>query len=223
MIIMQNTRVIFSEEQERLRHEVLAMSTLVDENLGKALSALRNSDAELAKEVKAGDAAVNNMQLKIEDEAAVLIATQQPVAADLRELVTIFKLTGNLERAGDHAVHLARTVIKLSGKASFRVMGRLEKMAETGREMIRAAVAAFLTRDADAARRTAALDDIIDGEHKTLIAEVLALMKRRPELQKKALRIIQTSADLERLGDHITNICEAIVYMTESRHEELNE
>jgi phosphate transport system protein len=199
------------------------MSTLVDENLGKALSALRNSDADLAKEVKAADAAINGMQLKIEDEAAVLIATQQPVATDLRELVTIFKLTVNLERAGDHAVHLAKTVIKLSGKASFRAMERLEKMAETGQEMIRAALAAFLARDAEAARKAAALDDTIDGEHKCLMKEVLLLMKKRPDLLKKALRIIQTSADLERLGDHITNICEAVVYMTESRHEELNE
>jgi phosphate transport system protein len=220
---MENIRVIFSEEQDRLRHEILAMSTLVDENLGKALAALRNSDTDLAREVKAADAAINSMQLKIEDEAAVLIATQQPVATDLRELVTIFKLTVNLERAGDHAVHLARTVIKLSGKASFRAMEHLEKMAETGQEMIRAAVAAFLAKDAGAARKAAALDDRIDGEHKTLLAEMLKLMKKRPELLKKSIRIIQTSADLERLGDHITNICEAIVYMIESRHEELNE
>jgi phosphate transport system protein len=220
---MKNTRVIFSEEQERLRHEILAMATLVDENLGKALSALRNSDAELARQVKEGDAVINDMQLKIEDEAAVLIATQQPVATDLREMVTILKLTVNLERAGDHAVHLAKTVIKLSGKASFRALGHLEKMAETGQEMIRAAVAAFLTKDSGAARQAATLDDVIDEEHKTLIQEVLILMKKRPELLKKALRIIQTSADLERLGDHMTNICEAIVYMTECRHEELNE
>jgi phosphate transport system protein len=219
---MKNTRVIFSEEQERLRRELLAMATLVDENLGRALTALRNSDQELAGKVKDNDAAINNMQLKIEDEAAVLIATQQPVATDLRELVTILKFTVNLERAGDHAVHLAKTVIKLSGKASFRAMEHLETMAETGQEMIRAAIAAFLARDAGAARQAAALDDGIDREHKILIQEVLMLMKKRPELLKKALRIIQTSADLERLGDHITNICEAVVYMIESRHEELN-
>ncbi|MDR1239800.1 MAG: phosphate signaling complex protein PhoU [Treponema sp.] len=220
---MQNTRVFFSEEQDRLRHEILTMATLVEENLGKALTALRNSDAELAREVKAADAEINGRQLKIEDAAAVLIATQQPVAADLRELVTILKLTANLERVGDHAVHLARTVIKLSGKASFRAMEHLEKMAETGQEMIRAAIAAFLDKDAEAARRTAALDDVIDGEHKSLIKAGLLMMKKHPELLKKALRIIQTSSDLERMGDHITNICEAIVYMTESKHEELNE
>jgi phosphate transport system protein len=220
---MKNTRIIFSEEQDRIRHAILAMSTLVDENLGKALAALRNSDADLAREVKAGDAAINEMQLKIEDDAAMLIATQQPVATDLRELVTLFKLTINLERAGDYAVHLAKTVIKLSGKASFRSMEHLEKMAETGQMMIRAAVAAFLAKDPKAARQAAALDDVIDNQHKSLLEEMLKLMKKQPELLKKSIRIIQTSAALERLGDHITNICEAVVYMTESRHEELNE
>jgi phosphate transport system protein len=102
-------------------------------------------------------------------------------------------------------------------------MAHLEKMAETGQEMIRAAIAAFLNRDADAARKAAALDDRIDGEHKMLSAEVLQLMKKKPELLKKAQRILNTSGFLERLGDHITNICEAVVYMTESKHEELNE
>jgi phosphate transport system protein len=199
------------------------MAARVEEDLGKALSALRNNDAELAKEVRAGDAVVNAMQLKIEDEAAIVIATQQPVARDLRELVTIFKLTGNIERIGDHAVHLAKAAIKLSGEASFRPLEHIERMAETGKEMLRAAIGAFLSQDAEEARKAAALDDKIDAEHKTLTEEVLSLMKEHPELAKKAVRILNTSSHLERLGDHITNICEAIIYMTEGRHEELNQ
>jgi len=218
-----NTRMALLEEMNRLRHDILAMATRVEEDLGKALSALRSGDEELAREVKAGDAVVNALQLKIEDEAAIVLATQQPVARDLRELVTIFKLTGNLERAGDHAVHLAKTALKLSGEPPFRAMERLERMAEIGQEMIRAAVSAFLAQDAEAARGVAALDDGIDAEHKELIEEVLLLMKEHPKLVKKAYRLIRTSNHLERLGDHITNICEGIIYMVEGRHEELNE
>jgi phosphate transport system protein len=199
------------------------MATRVEEDLGKALAALRNGDTELAKEVKADDAVVNAMQLKIEDEAAIVIATQQPVARDLRELVTIFKLTGNLERVGDHTVHLAKAALKLSGDALFQPMERLERMAETGRAMIRAAVSAYLAQDAEAARTAAALDDAIDAEHKALTEEVLGLMKEHPGLVKKAVRLLNTSGCLERMGDHITNICEAVIYMTEGRHEELNE
>ena len=218
-----NTRILFLDALNRLRHDILAMAARVEEDLGKACTALRNNDAELIQEVKAGDAVVNAMQLTIEDETATLIATQQPVARDLRELVTIFKISSNLERMGDHTVHLAKAASKLAGGPSFRSLEHLETMAETGREMIRAAISAYLDQDVDAARRAAALDDKIDGEHKALTEETLALMKEKPELIKNAVRILNTSSFLERLGDHVTNICESIIYMVESKHEELNE
>jgi phosphate transport system protein len=218
-----NTRLFFLEELNRLRHDVLAMGTRVEEDLGKAITALRSNDLDLAREVAADDAVVNAMQLKIEDETAMVIATQQPVARDLREMVTILKLTGNLERIGDHAVHLAKAVIKLSDELPFRPSERLEKMAETGREMIRDSISAYLNQDAEGARRAAALDDRIDEEHRALTEEVLSLMKEHPEFIKKASRLLHTSNQLERLGDHITNICECIIYMVDGKHQELNQ
>ncbi|MDR3160837.1 MAG: phosphate signaling complex protein PhoU [Spirochaetaceae bacterium] len=218
-----NTRIVFLEELTRLRHDILIMASRVEEDLGKALAALRTADPELAREVKADDAVINAMQLKIEDQAAILIATQQPVARDLREMVTIFKITGNLERLGDYAVHTAKAAIKFAGDPPFRSLERLERMGETGKEMLRAAIDAYLGQDGQAARAAAALDDRIDGEHKALTEETLELMKEHPELIKKAVRLLNTSGFLERLGDHVTNICEAIIYMIESKHEELNE
>jgi phosphate transport system protein len=217
------TRIQFMEELSRLDHDILAMGTRVEEDLRKSLQALKNDDVELAKEVKADDELVNALQLKIEDQAAVLIATQAPVARDLRELVTVFKVTDNLERAGDHAVHLAKTVVKLSGEPAFRQVGRLERMAEIGCEMVRGAVQAYLNHDAAEARRVASLDDGIDHEHKALVDEALGVMKEHPEQIERASRLIKTSGFLERLGDHMTNICEAVVYMEEGRHIELNE
>jgi phosphate transport system protein len=219
------SRKFFSEELNRLRHDILAMATKVEENLGKALSALRTSNADLAKEVRADDSEVDALQLKIEDDAAIIIATQQPVARDLRELVTIFKLTSNIERVGDHAVHLARAAKKLAkkGDSPFRAQEHLEKMAELGQVMLRAAISAFMAQDAQAARDAAAMDNMIDAEHKALTEEILKLMKKNPDLLKAALQILHTSNQLERLGDHITNICEATIYMIEGKHEELNE
>ncbi|MDR2953407.1 MAG: hypothetical protein LBU82_09230, partial [Treponema sp.] len=129
---MMNTRIMFLEELNRMRHDILSMATKVEENLAKAITALRTSNAEMAKEVRAEDAVVDALQLKIEDEAAIVIATQQPVARDLRELVTIFKLTGNIERIGDHAVHLAKIVIRLSKQeeSPAGAQEHLERMAE---------------------------------------------------------------------------------------------
>lgn len=217
------TRIQFAEELARLNHDILAMGTKVEEDLRKALLALRNEDLALAREVKADDELVNALQLKIEDQAAILIATQQPVARDLRELVTVFKVTDNLERAGDHAVHLAKMVIKLAGEPAFRQASRLESMAETGCEMLRGATLAYLNHDPAEARRVAALDDGVDHEYKALVDEVLSLMREKPDQVERAERLMKTAGFLERLGDHITNICEAVVFMEEGRHVELNE
>ncbi|MDR2942878.1 MAG: phosphate signaling complex protein PhoU [Treponema sp.] len=220
-----STRNIFSEELSRLRHDILSMAARVEGNLGKALSALRTRNAELASEVRADDSAVDALQLQIEDDAAIVIATQQPVARDLRELVSVFKLTSNIERVGDHAVHLARAAKKLAKAkdTSFHAQEHLEKMAETGQIMLRAAISAFMAKDAQAARLAAAMDLKIDAEHKILTEDILKVMKKNSALVKEALQILHTSNQLERLGDHITNICEAVIYMIEGRHEGLNE
>jgi phosphate transport system protein len=220
-----NKRFLFSEKLKHLRHDILTMATRVEGNLGKALTALRTSNKELAKEVRADDVEVDALQLKIEDDASILIATQQPVARDLRELIAIFKLTGSIERIGDHAVHLAKAAQKLAkrGESPFRAQEYLERMTGIGLEMFRAAISAFLQQDADAARKVAAMDCKIAAEHRSRTEDVLKLMKKHPDLVKGAFQILRTSNQLERLGDHITNICEAIVYMVEGKREELNE
>jgi len=219
------SRKYFSNELNRLRQDILEMAVRVEENLGKALTALRTRNPELAKEVRADDEAVDALQLRIEDDAAIIIATQQPVARDLREMVTIFKLTSSIERVGDHAVHLSKAAKKLAkkGDSPFMAQECLEVMAQTGKTMIRAAISAYLSHDAQAAREVAAMDNKIDEEHKALAEDILKLMKKNPNLVKSALQILQTSNQLERLGDHITNICEAVIYMVEGKHEELNE
>jgi phosphate transport system protein len=201
------------------------MATIVEENLGKALTALKTYNKELAKETRAKDVEVNALQIKIEDDAAILIATQQPVARDLRELVIIFKITTNLERIGDHAEHLAIAAQKLakSGDSPFRAQEYLERMAKTGQKILRASISAYLQQDAKAARAAAAMDCKIDADHKALIEDVLKLMKKHPNLVKGAFQILRTSNQLERLGDHVTNICEAVVYMVEGKREALNE
>jgi phosphate transport system protein len=217
------TRIHFLEELSRLNHDVLAMGTHVEENLRKAAEALKTQNVELAREVKAQDELVNALQLKIEDQAAVLIATQQPVARDLRELVTVFKITDNLERAGDHAVHLAKAAIKLAGEPPFRQVDRLCRMADIECAMVRGAVDAYLNQDAEAAKLVAAEDDKVDAEHKQVFNEVLELMREQPDQVERATKLLTTSSFLERLGDHMTNICEAVVFMVEGSHVELND
>jgi phosphate transport system protein len=216
-------RTHFSQEREKIDRDLLAMGTRVEEQLGKALRAMRDLDIDLAREVKADDEAVDGLQIAIEDQVTVMIATQAPVAMDVRELVAALKLADNLERAGDYAVHLAKAVKKFALEPKFRQVERLERMAQAGAVMVRGVVDAFLAKDAEAARRVAAMDDAIDHEHKALVDEVLILMREQPEQAERAAKLLTTSGFLERLGDHATNASEAIVYMVEGRHVDLNE
>ena len=217
------TRIQFNEEMNRLHHDILAMGTRVEEDLRKALEALKTGDLSLVVEVKASDEVVNAMQMKIEDQTAKLIATQQPVARDLRELVTVFKLTDNLERIGDHAVHLAKAAKRLAKDPYPRPLDRLQKMASIGSSMIQDVVTAYLNHDDELARKTAARDDEIDAEHKAFVGEVLAYLMENPDKAQQATRLIATSSFIERLGDHVTNLCEAVVFMTSGVHVELND
>jgi len=216
------TRSLLEEELSKIRRELTLMTAQVEENLGKSITILKTGRNELADEVKEGSKIVDDFQLKIEDIALVFIATQQPVARDLRELITIFKITSCLERIDDYGKHLTKAAVKLSSRPAFRSMERIERMAETGQEMIKAAFTAYLMQDSDMARHAAYLDDRIDAEHKALTEEVLAFMKEKPSLVKAASRLLRLSGYMERLGDHITNICEGIIYMNEGKHEELN-
>jgi len=217
------SRVHFEEEKRLVNDDILQMGIRVEEDLRKALEAFRTQNRALAQEVKANDPVINEFQLKIEDRCARLLATQQPVAQDLRVLVASIKIADELERVGDHAVHLAKAAIKLEKEPYIKPLGFIERNAEQGAKMIRAAVDAFLTLDAQKARDTAAMDDLIDKNHKALVSELLDYLREHPGKAQQGTKIIQTSGFLERLGDHTTNICEAVIYCVEGRHVELNE
>ena len=216
------TRGMLSEEMNHVRRELELMAATVENDLGKALAVLRSGNRELAAEVRENGKTVDAFRLKIEDMVLVLIATQQPKAGDLRELITVFKFASNLERIGDYGIHLVKAAVKLSDRPSFRCGKRIENMAETGQKMLKETFSAFLARDTALARSVASMDQIIDNEHKAMTEEVLTLMKDNPKLIKAAARLLKLSGSMERLGDHITNICEGIIYMIEGRHEELN-
>jgi len=198
------------------------MASRVVEDLGKAMVVLRLGDKQLAQEVRESGKTVDTVQLKIEDMILALIATQQPVARDLRELITVFKITSNLERIGDYGIHLVKAALRLADFPPFRSTGHIERMVETAQEMLKLAFSAYLAQDSDAARRAAALDEKIDAEHKVLTDEMLAFIKEQPQLVKAAVRLLRLSGNMERLGDHITNLCEGIIYMIEGSHEGLN-
>jgi phosphate transport system protein len=220
---MSTSRAAFEEDLSSIHRDVLTMGARVEEDLRKAVTALRTGEKELAYFVKEDDAFVNSMQIRIEDSVVMAIATQQPVGKDLRELVAVLRISPILERIGDHAVHLAKTALKLKATDWPAQVEDLARMGETGALMIREAVAAFLERDVEKARACAIRDDEIDERYHRVVAESLAAMKSDTANVEAAARLVKTAASLERLGDHVTNLCELTIYLVEGVHEELNE
>jgi phosphate transport system protein len=192
------------------------------ESLDRALHAFLSQDAVLAKEVKAQDSDIDALQIQIEDLAGISLATQQPVARDLRYLVAAIKIAGEYERAADYAAHLAKATKHFVGEPRFKQVEHLEIMARTCSRMLLMTAEAYRLRSADIAREAAALDDIVDREHKLVLAGMLAFMVEHPEKAEKAERLLLTSRYLERLGDHMTNACEDIVFMASGERMELN-
>jgi phosphate transport system protein len=218
-----NERSKLTEDIGKLDALLAQMAVKAGEALHKALLALQAQDLDLAKSVKAGDSEIDALQVEIEDLAAVTLATQQPVASDLRILVAAFKVASDFERAADYAVHLAKATKKFMGEPKSRQLERLALMAEIGGRMMAKTSEAFMRRSPEMAGEAALLDDLIDKEHKATILESIELMRLRPEDAEKAAKLITTSGYLERLGDHMTNACEAVVFMTTGTRVDLNE
>lgn len=213
----------YGQNIARINELVLMMASGVEDAVRKASHAMKTQDLDLAKSVKAGDDSIDALQKTIEDIVVETIATQQPVASDLRQLMSATKLAQDFERSGDYAVHLAKATKFFVNEPSWRQFEALEYMAETGCTMLRQTAKAYVSRDAALARQTASLDDGIDHTHKTVLREMLLFLRDHPGQAEQAAKIITVSGYLERLGDHMTNACEAIVFMVEGVHTELNE
>jgi len=215
-------RTRLTEYLAEIDEAIRLIAVKAEEALLKATLAIENQDMALVKEVKRGDADIDRLQVEIEDIVAAALATQQPVALDLRILIAASKVAADYERAADHAVHLAKATGKFAGEPRSRMIERLARMAEVGGKMMKGTAAAFCGRSVEQALSAAAMDDIVDGEHKAIVTEVLAMMRERPEEAERAAKLLTTSGYLERLGDHMTNACEDIVFMVNGTRVELN-
>jgi len=215
-------RYHYQEELNALYQQILKLGAMVEEALNKAIIALSVHDTELAAAVVQGDDAIDALAIAIEDEATRIIAMEQPVATDLRELITTTKLAGGLERIGDHARHIARRVPVIPHEIIAPALESIKTMAEIGIGMVRDSLTAFVDQDADLAREVAERDDRIDAVHKTVYEQLIAMMKDNPDLIGHGVNLMFLNRFLERLGDHVTNMCEWVVFAKTGDHVELN-
>jgi len=211
----------FMKEIESIHQDVLRMAVLVEENILKALKALKDQDSKLAKEVISSDVKVNELELAITDRCVLVIATEQPVAGDLRKIVACMKAVSDIERIGDYAVHAAKRARELSDEKYIKPLIDVPKMLTLGGEMLRDAINSLINSDAALARTTAKRDEDMDSLNKQVYRELLALMLEEKDNIKQATKLLFLSRFLERMGDHAVNICSWAIYAVEGGHEDL--
>lgn len=212
----------FQEELHEMYQEVLQMGTLVEEALQKALTAIANHDAALGDSVKEGDREIDNLQFAIDRRCTEMIATEQPVATDLREILVAMKIASDLERIGDHARHLVRVMQTFNDEIFRDTIPQFREMTEKGIEMVHDSITAYVNHDAALAREVARRDDEIDRLHRVLYKDLVNRISTNPDRVESGTALIFLNRFLERLGDHVTNMCEWIVYAKTGEHVELN-
>jgi phosphate transport system protein len=215
-------RDALDREEDLLRDAVLRMGSLVEAAIRQASRALVAHDAALALDVIKGDAIINEAQRGVSRLIAVTIATQQPVARDLRYLLTLDHVTYELERMGDHAASVAKAVIKLAPEPPLQRYVHLPEMAERAAVLIHGVLRALVESDVAKAREVAAEDDEIDLLYHATFDDVVELMRQDPANVERGARIIIASHYLERIGDRATNIAEDVVYLVTGDVEDLN-
>ena len=211
----------FTKELESIHQDVLRMAVQVEENILKARKALIDQDSKLAKEVISGDERVNELELAITDRCVLFIATEQPVASDLRRVVACLKAVSDIERIGDYAVHAAKRAKELSDEKYIKPLIDIPKMLVLGGEMLRGAVNSLVNADQILARTTAQRDEEMDNLNKQVYRELLTLMLEEKDNIKQATKLLFLSRFLERMGDHAVNICSWTLYAVNGAHEDL--
>ena len=214
-------RTAFHKNLREIQDEILVMGSMVGKALLRSVEALKSRDISLAQHVIDDDQRVNRKRFEIEERCIELIATQQPMATDLRTITAILNIITEIERIGDYAVGIARIVILIGGEPPLKPLVDIPLMAEKTVDMLSRCLDAFINRDAESAKKIAKEDDLIDNLYDQVFRELLIIMAEDPKTITRATRLIWTAHNLERAADRVTNICERVVFIVTGKMEEI--
>lgn len=214
-------RIEYERELTALREGVVAMSSMVDKAIARSIDAVKQQDVALARNVYDSDEKINAFRWKLEDAALTIIATQAPMASDLRWIAACLHIVTDLERMADHAAGNAKIVLDTADEPLLKPLVDLPRMAEIARSMLADSISAFIQKDAAAARSIAKRDDEVDNLYDQVYRELLTFMMSDPRTINRATHLLWACHNIERIADRTTNICEQVVYAVEGRIEDL--
>ncbi|NBJ14740.1 MAG: phosphate signaling complex protein PhoU [Dehalobacter sp. 4CP] len=204
----------FDADLLSIEQNLLKLGSLAEDAIGNSIWALQKQDDALALQVIEGDDVLDSLTQEINEQALRIIARYQPVALDLRTISSIIHMATDIERMGDLGSGVAKVARKICSEPLIKPLIDIPRMGELIREMTDMALKAFMNRDAELARKVCAMDDEVDDLDRQIFRELLMLMMQNPRNIEQATHLILISRNLERAGDHVTNLCEHIVYMT---------
>jgi phosphate transport system protein len=216
------SRVALDRDERLVKDGILRMGSLVEAQIRDAIRAIVDRDAELAARVIAEDDRVNEAQHQITDTVVMTIATQSPVARDLRFLMALDHVAFELERIGDHASGIAKQARWLFEEPPIREIRDMAAIGNLAADQVRGVVTALIDIDDQLARTVAARDDEIDHGYRTMFAQIIDLMRADPATVAQGTRVILAAHWIERIGDRVTNIAEDVVYLATGKVEDLN-
>jgi phosphate transport system protein len=207
---------------ERLQDEVLVLGSMVEKAVSRSVDALRARDVGLARALEAEDVLINRKRFEIEEAALLQIATQQPMASDLRRLAAILQIVTDLERMGDYAAGIAHICVEIGDQPHIKPLIDIPRMADKASSMLRRALDAFVDRDVLAAEAIAAEDDEVDALYQQVYRELLTIMLANPRTIDQATHLLWAAHNLERVADRVQNICERVVFVATGRMREFS-
>jgi phosphate transport system protein len=215
-------RTTYHRKMKEIQNDLLMMGSMVEKAIHQSVNALKERDIDLAKRIIADDKKVDIKRFEIEDKCIQLIATQQPMASDLRTIISIFNIIGEVERIGDHAEGIAKIVIMIGDEPPLKPLIDIPRMADKTVDMLHRSLDTFMNHDSEMAIKIASEDDEVDNLYDQIFRELISFMVEDPRTITRATRLIWVAHNLERSADRVTNICERVVYMVTGKMEEIN-
>jgi|MudIll2142460700_1097286.scaffolds.fasta_scaffold133033_2 phosphate transport system protein len=219
---MNDVRRVLAREERAIHTEILELARLAVRAVDEAVECLRLQDAERAGRVIANDQVINDLRRRVERECLFAIASQQPVARDLRELIAGLLIASDLERIADHAAGVAKIVREMDPSDISGPMDKLWKMTAVARRMLETVTKAYDTADADLARQVGEIDTELDDLHEQCLATLVMRLATQADVHSHATHLLWIVHNLERIGDHATNVAERVVFLVSGETPELN-